>query len=138
LGRNTATISTEKEKEIAMGFFNLLAPPEGPMDALRIFDPKCRHHNPYAAPGMKALLRSMAEAQKTSDGVMPSDPVFKIKHVLADKDMVVIHTTLQSRSDNTKGFRQVHMFRFKGDKVIEYWDVTQVVPKEAKYPRNMF
>jgi len=87
---------------------------------------------------MKALLKSMAEVQQGSDPDMPSDPVFKVKQVIAERDMVVIHTTLQSRSNKTMGFRQVHMFRFKGDKVIEYWDVTQDVPKKAKYPKNMF
>jgi predicted SnoaL-like aldol condensation-catalyzing enzyme len=76
--------------------------------------------------------------QQGSDPDMPSDPVFQIKHLMAERGMVVIHTTLQSKSNKTKGFRQVHMFRFKGDKVIEYWDVTQVVPKNAKYPKNMF
>jgi predicted SnoaL-like aldol condensation-catalyzing enzyme len=133
-----ATISAEKEKKIALSFFSLIAPPEGPMAALRVFDPKCRHHNPYCARGMKALLKSMAEVQQGSDPDMPSDPVFQIKHLMAERGMVVIHTTLQSKSNKTKGFRQVHMFRFKGDKVIEYWDVTQVVPKNAKYPKNMF
>jgi predicted SnoaL-like aldol condensation-catalyzing enzyme len=138
LGDKIATISTKKEKEIALSFFSLIAPPEGPMAALRIFDPRCRHHNPYCAPGMKALLRSMAEVQQGSDPDMPSDPVFRVKNVVAERDMVAIHTTLQSKSNKTKGFRQVHLFRFRGEKVIEYWDVTQVVPKKTKYPKNMF
>jgi predicted SnoaL-like aldol condensation-catalyzing enzyme len=138
LVKEILTISAEREKEIALSFFSLIAPPEGPMAALRIFDPKCRHHNPYCAPGMKALLESMAEAQQSSDPHMPTDPIFQIKHVIAERDVVVAHTTLQSKSSRTRGFRQVHMFRFKGDKVIEYWDVTQVVPKGAKYPKNMF
>jgi len=131
--------NAEKEKEIALSFFELIAPPEGPMAALRIFDPKCRHHNPYCAPGMKALLKEMARVQQDHKAAdMSSDPEFEIKHVMADKNMVVIHTTLRSKSKRTEGFRQVHMFRFEGDKVIEYWDVTQAVPKEAKYPKNMF
>jgi len=87
---------------------------------------------------MKALLKSMAEVQRGSDPDMPSDAVFRVKHVAAERDMVAIHTTLQSRSNQTEGFRQVHLFRFEGEKVIEYWDVTQVVPKKAKYPKNMF
>jgi predicted SnoaL-like aldol condensation-catalyzing enzyme len=132
--------SQEKiEKEIALSFFSLIAPPEGPMAALRIFDPKCRHHNPYCAPGMKALFREMAKVQQDMGAnEMPVDPVFQIKHVLVDGKMVVVHTTLQSKSKKTRGFRQIHMFRFKRDKVVEYWDVTQMVPKEAKYPKNMF
>jgi predicted SnoaL-like aldol condensation-catalyzing enzyme len=134
-----STKQEKKEREIALSFFRLIAPPEGPMAALRIFDPKCRHHNPYCAPGMKALFREMAKVQQDMEAnKMPPDPVFKIKHVMVDGKMVVIHTTLQSKSKRTRGFRQIHMFRFKGDKVVEYWDVTQMVPKDAKYPKNMF
>ncbi len=134
-----STNQEKKEKEIALSFFRLIAPPEGPMAALRIFDSKCRHHNPYCAPGMKALFKEMAKVQqnmKAND--MPQDSVFQIKRVMVDGNMVIIHTTMRSKSKRTRGFRQIHMFRFKGDKVIEYWDVTQSVPKEAKYPKNMF
>ncbi len=137
--KEISTSQEKKEKKIALSFFSLIAPPEGPMAALRIFDPKCRHHNPYSAPGMKALFREMAKVQQDMEAnEMPRDPVFQIKHVLVDGKMVVIHTTLQSKSKRTRGFRQIHMFRFKRDKVVEYWDVTQSVPKEAKYPKNMF
>jgi len=52
----------------------------------------------------------MAEAQQVSDDDTPSDPVFQIKNVIADKNMVVIHTALQSRSDKTKGFRKSKCF----------------------------
>ncbi len=129
----------EKRKEIALSFFRLIGSPKGPMAALTIFDPKCSHHNPYCAPGMKALLTEMAEVQKNPQATdMPSDPIFEIKRAVADGDMVAIHTTLRSKSDETKGYRQVHMFRFKGDKVVEYWDVTQMMPKEAKYPKQLF
>ena len=135
----TSAKQENKEKEIALSFFSLIAPPEGPAAALRIFDPRCRHHNPYCAPGMQALLGEMAKVQQDMEAnEMPLDPVFKIKHVMVDGNIVVIHTTMQSKTKRTNGFRQIHMFRFKGNKVIEYWDVTQMVPKGAKYPKNMF
>jgi predicted SnoaL-like aldol condensation-catalyzing enzyme len=137
-----AKISAEqekKEREIALSFFDLIMPPDGPMAALKIFDPKSKHHNPYCAPGMKALFKEMGEVQQNPQAnEMPTDPVFEIKNVTVDGNMVVIYTTLRSRSDKKKGFRQVHMFRFKGDKIVEYWDVTQQVPKAAKYPENIF
>jgi predicted SnoaL-like aldol condensation-catalyzing enzyme len=129
----------EKQKKIALSFFRLIVPPDGPMAALRIFSPRAKHHNPYCAPGMKALFEEMSKVQqRPGENDMPSDPVFQIKNVVADGDMVVIHTTMQSKSDKKRGFRQIHMFRFRGDKIVEYWDVTQMVPKEAKYPMNMF
>ena len=129
----------EKEKQIALSFFELIAPPDGPMAALRIFDPKCKHHNPYSAQGMKSLFKEMSRAQQdTEHEHMPRDPVFSIRSVVADGNMVIVYTTMQSKSKQTVGFRQVHMFRFKGNKVIEYWDVTQTIPKGSNYPENFF
>jgi predicted SnoaL-like aldol condensation-catalyzing enzyme len=135
----TSAKQERKERQIALSFFRLIAPPEGPMAALQIFGAKCRHHNPYCAPGMKALFREMANVQQNMKAnEMPPDPVFEIKNVIVDGKMVAIHTTLRSKSEKKRGMRQVHMFRFKGDKVVEYWDVTQMTPKEAKYPQSMF
>jgi predicted SnoaL-like aldol condensation-catalyzing enzyme len=129
----------ERNKKVALSFFELIAPPDGPMAALKIFGPRCRHHNPYSPPGMKALLKEMARVQQDAgDADMPTDPVFEIKQVMADDDMVMVYTTMRSRSQRSKGFRQVHLFRFKGDKVVEYWDVTQLAPSEAKWAANMF
>ena len=74
--KEISTSQEKREKEIALSFFSLIAPPEGPMAALRIFDPKCRHHNPYCAPGMKALFREMAKVQQDMGAnEMPLDPV---------------------------------------------------------------
>ena len=99
------------------------------MAAMRIFDPKCRHHNPYCAPGMKALFTEMAKVQQEMKSYdMPTNPVFKVKEAIVDENMLVVHTTMQSRSKPAKGFRQIHKFRFRRDKVVEYWDVTQSVP----------
>jgi predicted SnoaL-like aldol condensation-catalyzing enzyme len=54
---------------------------------------------------------------------------FTVKHVLADGDLVAAHTELlNSKSKPNKGgLRQVHLFRFEGDKIVEYWDITQQV-----------
>jgi predicted SnoaL-like aldol condensation-catalyzing enzyme len=136
---NISAAHERKEKEAALSFFSLITPPQGPMAALRIFDPKARHHNPYCAPGMKALLKEMGKVQQNPQAnEMPTDPIFDIGDVMVDGNMVMIYTTMRSRSDSRKGSRQVHLFRFKGAKIIEYWDVTQMMPKEAKYPKNMF
>lgn len=136
-------VATRKQevnrKRIALSFFRLIAAQEGPIAALRIFHPKAKHHNPYCEPGIKRLFEEMKKVQQSPQANdMPFDPVFRIKNAIVDGDMVMVFTTMQSRSNKKSGFRQVHMFRFNGDKVAEYWDVTQMVPKEAKYPLNMF
>jgi predicted SnoaL-like aldol condensation-catalyzing enzyme len=69
---------------------------------------------------------------------MPGDGAFSIKHVLVDGDLVAVHTTLQSQSNKSVGFRQVHLFRFEGEKIAEYWDVTQLAPAGVPNASNMF
>ena len=70
-----------------------------------------------------------------------SDPYFAVKRVLADGDMVTVHTELlNSKSKPSKGgLRQVHLFRFnKGNKIVEYWDVTQVIQSDMPNAANAF
>jgi predicted SnoaL-like aldol condensation-catalyzing enzyme len=38
--------------------------------------------------------------------------------------MVAVHTQIASSSPKLHGMRQIHLFRFKGDKISEYWDIT--------------
>ncbi len=127
-----------KQKEVAQEFFKFIMAGR-PKEARHLFAANCKHHNPYLRQGMDALLESMAGVQTNGiDGTTPNDVSFDIEHVLADGDLVAVHTNLSSRSDARVGLRQVHLFRFRGGRVVEYWDVTQMVPKEARYPRRMF
>jgi predicted SnoaL-like aldol condensation-catalyzing enzyme len=43
--------------------------------------------------------------------------------------MVAAHTEMlvNKSKPGEGGLRQVHLFRFEGDKIAEYWDVTQMI-----------
>ena len=75
------SVEEEKEKEMALKVFSMLSP-EKLAEARALFLADCRHHNPYIAPGMDALLEEIKQAQNRDD--MPKDGIFSIKHVLAD------------------------------------------------------
>ena len=62
-------------------------------------------------------------------GAQNSEPEFVVKNILADGDLVAAHTIfLNSKSKPSNGgLRQVHVFRFKADKIVEYWDITQQI-----------
>jgi predicted SnoaL-like aldol condensation-catalyzing enzyme len=49
--------------------------------------------------------------------------------VLADGDFVAVHTELLSNKSKPSegGLRQMHLFRFEGEKIVEYWDITQQI-----------
>ena len=121
-------------KEIAVEFLRLVGSGK-PKDGLRFFAPDCKTHNPYTAGGMDALTDAMIAVQKqAAKGIIKGSTAdFKliIRQVLADGDLVAVHTQISSSKPSEGGLRQVHLFRFSGDKIVEYWDITQQVPENA-------
>lgn len=128
----------QARKKIVRDFFKLVL--QGRQkEGLRFFAADCRQHNPYVRGGMDALFDAMAAAQREEP--KHPDPSFAVKSVIADGDVVAAHTEmLSSRSKPGEGgLRQVHLFRFgKDDRIVEYWDVTQVVQPDMPNAANAF
>jgi predicted SnoaL-like aldol condensation-catalyzing enzyme len=120
--------ANKTRKKIAVEFFNLIGLGK-PKDGLRFFSPDCKTHNPYFVGGMNELIDAMIAVQKQgAEGIMErsqADFKLSIKQVLADGDLIAVHTTVSSSKPSEGGLRQVHIFRFSGDKIREYWDITQ-------------
>lgn len=116
-------------KKVALAYFNLVGSGKF-KEGLRYFAPNCKTHNPFVAGSMETLTDAMIAANKEGTEKYPQAEFF-VKHVLADGDLVAVHTQLLS--DKSKlgegGLRQVHLFRFEGDKIVEYWDITQQVTR---------
>jgi predicted SnoaL-like aldol condensation-catalyzing enzyme len=128
-------------KEAAVKFLSLIAAGK-PKDGLVFFTPDCITHNPYTAGDMDALTDAMIAVQKQGSGgiVKESTADFKlsIRQVHAEGDLVAVHTTLSSFDPSAGGLRQTHLFRFKGDKIVEYWDITQFIPEGAPNATGAF
>jgi predicted SnoaL-like aldol condensation-catalyzing enzyme len=128
-------------KGIAVEFLSLVASGK-PKDGLFFFDPECKTHNPYTAGGMEELTDAMIAVQKQgSAGISKNskaDFKLSIKQVLADGNMVAVYTQLASSNPNEGGLRQVHLFRFSGEKIVEYWDVTQFIAENAPNAAGAF
>jgi predicted SnoaL-like aldol condensation-catalyzing enzyme len=114
-------------KEIAVEFLNLGL--KGKFkEGLKFFSPDCTTHNPYIAGNIDTLTSAMdtANAQGTAQYV---EAEFKVKHALTDGEFVAVHTELLNNKSKPEegGLRQIHLFRFSGHKIIEYWDITQQI-----------
>ena len=126
--KSEQTIQMEtSNKEKAVEFLNLVGSGKF-KEGLRFFTPDCRTHNPYIAGGMDTLTDAMEVANKEGISKYP-EAEFAIRHVLADGELVAVHTQLlNSRTKPSEGgLRQVHLLRFEGNKIVEYWDITQQV-----------
>jgi len=128
-------------KEAAVKFLSLIAAGR-PKDGLVFFAPDCITHNPYTAGDMDALTDAMLTVQRQgSAGIVKgstADFKLSIRQVLAEGDLVVVHTTLSSSNPSAGGLRQIHLFRFKGNKIVEYWDITQFIPEGAPNATGAF
>ena len=127
---NKPDLRRQKEterKNIVMEYFKLVGSGRF-KDGLRFFSADCKTHNPFVAGSITVLTDAMVAANKEGASKYP-EPEFMVKHVLADGDLVAVHTQLLSNKSKPSegGLRQVHLFRFEDNKIVEYWDVTQQV-----------
>jgi predicted SnoaL-like aldol condensation-catalyzing enzyme len=88
---------------------------------------------------MDAVTDAMIAASKNITA-QSSQPEFVIKHLLADGDLVAAHTQLLNSKSNPGegGLRQIHLFRFGADKIVEYWDITQQILPSMPNARGAF
>jgi predicted SnoaL-like aldol condensation-catalyzing enzyme len=91
---------------------------------------------------MDELTDAMIAVQKEgAEGILKgskADFELIIRQVLADNDLVAVHTQISSSTPSEGGLRQVHLFRFRGDKIVEYWDISQLVPENAPNAAGAF
>jgi len=128
-------------KDIAVEFLRLISENK-PRDGLLFFDADCTTHNPYVKGGMNELIDAMVAVQEQgSEGIVKgskADFKLTIRQVLADGDVIAVHTQVASPNPSDGGLRQVHLFRFRGDKIVEYWDVTQFIAPNAPNAQAAF
>jgi predicted SnoaL-like aldol condensation-catalyzing enzyme len=133
------TLAMESDKKrIVLEFFDLVS--SGSFkEGLHFFKPDCITHNPYFAGGIVALIDAMTAANKEMAPKYPNAG-FAVKHVLVDGNLVAVYTQLlNNRSDpNNGGLRQAHLFRFEGDKIAEYWDITQLITPDMPNAMRAF
>ncbi|MGZ3963292.1 MAG: nuclear transport factor 2 family protein [Flavisolibacter sp.] len=120
------------QKQIACQFLELVV--SGKIDEayLKFVSEKGKHHNPFFREGFPALKVAMKENHQE----FPKKQ-FKINNVIGDGDLVAVHSHIILRS-NEPGMAVVHLFRFQGDKIVEFWDISQPVPADSPNHDEMF
>jgi len=94
--------------------------------------PNARHHNPYFGAGMPILLDAIVAAAKASPrGEM------QVRRVLGDGDLVAVHSHVHQEPGD-RGVAVVHLLRFEGERIAEFWDIAQPVPEQNPNSDGMF
>ncbi|HUL42767.1 MAG TPA: nuclear transport factor 2 family protein [Bacteroidota bacterium] len=115
----------QSRKASAVDFLQLIVSGEVDEAYKKYADMKGKHHNPYVPAGLPSLQKAMAD-----DNVRSPGKKLTVKNVLADGNLVAVHSHLVMRQGET-GMIVVHLFRFDGDRIMEFWDCGQQIPPDS-------
>ena len=125
-------MSTISRKEIAISFLKHAASGNVREAYAKHIAPDFRHHNPYFRGDAESLMKGMAE-----NAAQFPHKILEVQRVLEDGDLVAIHSRVRMKPED-KGIALVHIFRFRGDDIVELWDMGQPVPEDSPNEFGMF
>ena len=126
------TPQEQRNKQIAIDFYNAALNEKDWDKAVTYMGPYYKQHSIYMEDGRAGLQELVARIKKQ----FPEN-LGDIKRAFADGDIVVLHVHV-TRTRQQRGWSVIEMMRIKNDKVVEHWDMLQLVPETAANKNTMF
>ena len=125
--------NTAMNKQNAMAFYDLMFNQCEPEAAIEQFAGDVYiQHNPHVGDGKAAFIEYFQRMAKEYPGKK-----VHFKRAIAENDLVVLHCFQEWPNDHN--YAGIDIFRFdEYGKIVEHWDVLQIIPDTFAHENGMF